>query len=257
MTSKLLREHVQYLKEKVFFVSTKWPHFELLFHDIQKLSNDKKYNDVLSIERASLYGNISLFGPYFCKKNFKAIDCSTKKIYSRGSYNKKYIKSDKIIKCPISKHFDYRKIRIRRESADLIIIPNLMHHIFDHERLLSQCKKILRKKGKLYIFEPTLREIHQAPEDYFRFTPFSLKKILEKIGFSKTKYKYCGGPFTAATYCLDQALQYLPEKKRENFKKKFLNKNIENFVKYEKKYNKNLLRKNTIFPMSFSISATL
>ena len=33
----------------------------------------------------------------------------------------------------------------------------------------------------LYIFEPTIREIHQAPDDYFRFTPYSLKKILRKL----------------------------------------------------------------------------
>ena len=62
---------------------------------------------MLYLERGSLYGDISLFAPYFNNKNFISIDCSTKKILSRGSYNKKYVKSNKIIKIPITKH-DYK-----------------------------------------------------------------------------------------------------------------------------------------------------
>ena len=132
-----------------------------------------------------------------------------------------------------------------------------MHHIFDHKLLLKQCKKILKKNGKLYIFEPTLREIHQAPDDYFRFTPYSIKKILKNLGFKNSKHKICGGPFTAAAYCLDQALQYIPKNKGKEFKKNFLDKKISYFLKYEKNFNKNLIRKNTIFPVSFSILATV
>ena len=257
MEAKKLRYHIKFLQDEVFFVNTKWPHFELLFKDIKRLSESKKIKNVISLERGSLYGNISLFAPYFFKHNFKSIDCSTKNILSRGSYNKKYVQNEKIIKIPITKHCDYRRISLPKNSADLIIIPNLMHHIFDHEILLKQCKKILNSNGILYIFEPTIREIHQAPDDYFRFTPYSLKKILRKIGFNKLNHNFCGGPFTAAAYCLDQALQYVPDNKKSVFKKKFYNSDINAYLKYEKNYKKNLHRKNTIFPMSFSVTATV
>ncbi len=257
MGTNKIKQHNKFLKEEVFFVDTKWPHFDLLFKDIERLSKNKKIKNVVSLERGSLYGDISLFAPYFNDKNFISIDCSTKRILSRGSYNKKYVKNNKIIKIPITKHCDYKNIKLAKNSADLIIIPNLMHHIFDHENLLSQCKKILKKNGKLYIFEPTLREIHQAPDDYFRFTPFSLREILKKVGFSRSTHSFCGGPFTAAAYCLDQALQYIPKNKKKEFKKKFFNKNINQFLNYEKVYSRNLERKNTIFPMSFSVLASV
>jgi len=256
MQSKKLKDHINTLKKDVFFTDKKWPHFNLLFEDIKKLSNTKKFKKVLSLERGSLYGNISLFAPLFFKKDFTSIDCSTKKILSRGSYNKKFVTNKKIIKVPLSFQSDYRDIKIRNNSVDLIIIPNLMHHIYDHKKLIKKCKKILRKNGKLYIFEPTLREIHQYPEDFFRFTPFSLKIILKEIGFKKVNYSFCGGPFTAAAYCLDQALQYLPKNKRNNFKKRYMG-NIKNFLNFDSKYKKNLVRKNTIFPMSFSITASV
>lgn len=256
LTTKKIQDHIKTLKNEVFFTKNKWPHFNLLFQDIQRLAKSTKFKDILSLERGSLYGSISLFAPIFKNKKFTSIDCSTKKILSRGSYNKKYVKNKKIIKIPLTYQCDYRNIKIKDNFADLVIIPNLMHHIYDHHKLIAQCKKVLKKNGSLYIFEPTLREIHQSPDDYFRFTPFGLKKILEDKGFKNIKYKFCGGPFTAALYCLDQAIQYLPKNKRLNFKKKYFN-NFKIFQQYDKKYKLNLERKNTVFPVSFSIIASL
>ena len=131
-----------------------------------------------------------------------------------------------------------------------------MHHVFDYSKLFKQCKKILKKNGKLYIFEPTFREIHQSPDDYFRFTPFALKLVLKNLGFKNVKYCFTGGPFTAVYYCLDQAIQYVPKNKRKIFSKKFINK-FQDFRNLDKIYKKNLIRKNTIFPTSFSIEATV
>ena len=64
----------------------------------------------------------------------------------------------------------------------------------------------------IYIFEPLLRELHQMPEDYGRFTPYILEK-LSKIGFKKIKYEFTGGPFTSIAYFVDQAIQYFPKQK--------------------------------------------
>ena len=98
MTSKIIEQHIKFLKEEVFFVNTKWPHFNLLFDDIEKLSKEKKYGNVISLERASLYGDISLFGPYFHKKKFTAIDCSTKKLDQEDHITKNMFKITKLSK---------------------------------------------------------------------------------------------------------------------------------------------------------------
>ena len=78
------------------------------------------------------------------------------------------------------------------EASDLVIIPNLMHHINNIDILLNQAKKILKKKGKIYIFEPMVRELHQIPEDYFRVTPFGFKFLLKKKKFKNFKIRYDG-----------------------------------------------------------------
>ena len=93
MNYKKLIQHEKALKKEVFFVEKKWPHFDILFKDIKNISNTLKKNSVVvSIERGGLYGNISLFAPFFYNQKFISVDCSGKKILKRGSYNKKYVK---------------------------------------------------------------------------------------------------------------------------------------------------------------------
>ena len=251
-----LDEHEKFLKEKIFFTETKWPHFKLIFDDLKIFSKKiKKNSTIVSLERNALYGGISLFAPFFNKHNFISIDCVSSTLKKRGAYNK-INKKAKIIKKKTNYQFDYRNIELKKNLADLIIIPNLMHHIEDVNIFFKQVKSILKKGGKIYIFEPLVRELHQVPEDYFRITPYGFRSILKKSNFSNFKIKFNGGPFTAIGYCWDQAIQFLPKNLREQ-KKNWLNKEFLKFTKLDKKYKINKVRKNTIFPMSFSIKAKL
>lgn len=250
-----LNNHEKILKKNVFFIKSKWPHFDILFKDIKSLAKNKKIKHIVSLERGNLYGSISLFAPFFENKNFISVDCSTEKIKKRGSYNKEKVNSNYIIKKKIDYFRNYKNLKLKKSSADLVLIPNLMHHIFDHIKLLEQCKSILKKDGLIYIFEPLIRELHQKPDDYFRFTPYSLERIFKNLGLKKIKLNYSGGPFTAAYYCLDQALEYIPPNLKKAFKKDFTENKLKKLIKLENKYKKNLSRKNTTFPVSFSILA--
>ena len=129
-----------------------------------------------------------------------------------------------------------------------------MHHISKPEILISQSKKILKKNGELYIFEPLIRELHQIPEDYGRFSPSRFKVLLEKNNFKNFKYNTIGGPFTCISYFWHQALQYLPNREREKYEKWFIKENLK-LIKMDSKYTKNKIRKNSSSPMAFSISA--
>ncbi len=257
INKRSLKKHIYFLKKKVFFNDSKWPHFDLLFDDLIKLSKNKKKNfRVLFLERGGLYGNISLFAPLFYKSIVTSIDCSSKNIKKRGSYNKKFVKNNEIIKWPINLSANYKKINLKNNSFDLIIIPNLLHHISEHNILFNKCFKFLKRNGRLYTFEPILREIHQAPDDYLRFTPFGLADLLKKNNFKIKKIKTSGGPFSAIAYCWDQAIQYFPKKIRKTKLKWFFNSEFKKLLKMERRYKKNKVRHNTSFPISFSVLAS-
>ena len=107
-----LAKHEKVLRESIFFTKDKWPHFDLLFSDLKKLSKKYKHKKVLFLERTNLYGGISLFGPYFHESKFISIDCFTNNILKSGQYNKYRTLSDDIIKVKSFKRCNYKKINL-------------------------------------------------------------------------------------------------------------------------------------------------
>lgn len=249
-----LNIHEKILKEEIFFLKSKWPHFDILFEGIKKIAKlvNKNNKKVLFLERTNLYGGISLFSPYFKIGNAVSVDCVTENLKKRGHYNKKFLKNKNLIKIKSKFQRHYTNINIKKKSFDFIIIPNLLHHIESPSILFNQVKSILKPGGYIFVFEPLIRELHQIPEDYTRFTPYGLNKHLQNIGFDKGKIKFTGGPFSCMAYYLDQSLQYIPKKNKKKFIKK-INYDQVKLFELDKLYRKNLERKNTFSPMAFSI----
>ena len=241
-------DHENYLRNNIFYTNNKWPQYNLLIDDIKTLSkNTKKNKRILFIERRNLYGDVSLLAPFFNVNFLRSIEYSTKNILKRKIYVKNLKQEKKII---VKK---FKDEKLKKNFYDLIIIPNVIHHTENVELLLKKSFNYLRKKGQIYIFEPILREIHQEPDDFLRFTPMGMKKKLENIGFKKIKYKTTGGAFSSTIYCLDQAIQYLPSNLRKDYSKKIFPKFFKKFMNFEKKYTKNKIRKHSKFPTAFSI----
>ena len=255
INKKDIKNHENALKEKVFLNKSKWPHFDLLFDDIKKLSKYSDKKDITILERNGLYGNISLLAPFFVNKNkVTSVDCSTVNIKKRGGYNKHLTIDERIIKITTNLKCTFNNINLKKQSSDLIIIPNLLHHIDDIDLLLRQVKKILKPGGILYLFEPLVRELHQLPDDFIRYTPFGLEAKLKKLNFKKKEINYCGGPFSVIAYSWDQALQYLPTKLRSHYTKWFYENEFQKLIELDNKYKKNKIRPNSKFPMSFSLN---
>ena len=80
--------------------------------------------------------------------------------------------------------FNYKKIKLPNSFADLIIVPNLMHHIDDVGVLLRQIKRILKKNGKSLHIRAISKRATSSSRDYYRITPYGFKKLLKKNGFS-------------------------------------------------------------------------
>ena len=247
-----ISKHELLLRSKVFFTKSKWPHFNLLFNDLKKISKSYKNKNIVFLERTNLYGGVSLFAPFFLKSNFISVDCITEKILTRGHYNKNFLEDPGIIKIKSQFQYYYNNIKLKNNSADVIVIPNLMHHVEFPELLLKKSFKILKKNGIIYIFEPLVRELHQIPEDYGRFTPSKIESLLKNIGFNKFLHKKIGGPFSCISYFWDQALQYLPIKKR-CFYQKWYDKENKKLIRYDNIYKINLIRSNSQSPMAISV----
>jgi hypothetical protein len=63
--------------------------------------------------------------------------------------------------------------------------------------MLNEAFRILRSGGKLVLQVPWQWWIHEAPYDYFRYTPYGLKHLLNKAGFVDVRIDAQAGYFTA------------------------------------------------------------
>ena len=86
---------------------------------------------------------------------------------------------------------------VRSESFDAVLCFNLLEHVFDHEAALSEMKRVMKPGAVLYGWVPFMIGVHGDPEDYWRFTPDTLRTLLSKTGFSSSLIVPCGDAFLA------------------------------------------------------------
>jgi SAM-dependent methyltransferase len=81
-------------------------------------------------------------------------------------------------------------------TADTVICANVLEHIYNHNFLISEIRRIM-KGGACFIgFVPFLVNYHPDPHDYFRYTEEALKKMFETAGFKEIDIIVVGaGPF--------------------------------------------------------------
>ncbi len=73
---------------------------------------------------------------------------------------------------------------------DIIICMNVLEHVFEYEKAISNIHKALKPNGIAIILVPMFYPLHDEPNDFWRFTEHSLKIILD--GFKKIKIEKKG-----------------------------------------------------------------
>lgn len=255
-TAEQVDAHEAMLAERVFQSDTILPHFQLLLLDLRRLAAELEPSArVVSLERGLLYGGISLFAPFFHRQEFISVDCSPESADERGAYNAGMVDDPRCLRVPITRRASVDATGLESGIADLVSVPNLVHHVENQEALFAEMARITRPGGRVYVFEPLLRELHQMPDDYLRYTPFGMQRALERVGLVSESYELKGGPFSAIAYCWTQALQYLPDDQRPQAERWFHDEHLPQLLAWDDAYPENLVRKHTRFPVGFSVLA--
>jgi SAM-dependent methyltransferase len=251
-----LDAHQAMLEERVFHVHTQWPHFAQLLREVRRWSRElPEGGTVVSLERGLLYGGISLVAPFFHRQRFVSVDCSPASADARGAYNASLVDDPRTLRVPTTRRAPIEATGLEVASADLVLVPNLVHHVADQHALFGEMARITRSGGRVYVFEPLVRELHQIPDDYLRYTPFGMQQVMRECGLEPEGYATEGGPFSVIAYAWVQALQYLPEDRREKTERWFREEHFPELMRWDEEFTTNLVRKHTSFPMSFSVVA--
>jgi SAM-dependent methyltransferase len=67
-------------------------------------------------------------------------------------------------------------------SFDLVVLANVIEHVYEHRPLMKQCAGLLKPGGRILVTVPFLLKLHQEPVDYQRYTRHALIKLAEETG---------------------------------------------------------------------------
>ena len=101
------------------------------------------------------------------------------------------------------------KIPLGDDSVDSIVCTQVLGDVFKLGRAIKEFSRVLRRNGILLLTESLAGEMHDEPHDYWRFTKFSLKKLLERNNFKIIAVDQRGGFFSTVAqikirYLLDR-----------------------------------------------------
>jgi SAM-dependent methyltransferase len=101
---------------------------------------------------------------------------------------------------PDTIHFDGGRWPDSAHDADLILCTEALEHVLDPPQLLGEAFRALKPGGRLLLTVPFAARWHFVPHDYWRFTPSSLKHLLETAGFGDVVVHARGNELTVACY---------------------------------------------------------
>lgn len=94
--------------------------------------------------------------------------------------------------------FEQDTLPLEDASVDTVVLANVLEHIYNHQFLLSETRRVLAPSGQLIGFVPFWNGYHPDPHDYFRYTHEALERLASDAGFTQVSVTPLpGGPFAA------------------------------------------------------------
>lgn len=110
---------------------------------------------------------------------------------------------------------DLQDIPVEDCRFDFIIFNQVMEHLPEPKRVLAELHRILKPGGKLLYTGPLFYEEHEQPYDFYRYTQFGLRHLLNATGYVTERIDWLEGYFGTVGYQLNTMARYLPYKPEE------------------------------------------
>ena len=206
-----MQNYKEFLKTEVF-KTDEYLQFSLLLDAISQFDIDT-HNHTAILERAYIYSGKSIFSGLVEKSKASVIDYKCLSASERSGFQASWIEkatfnfqeaNHQIKDLGAKYEFSFDSL-----DCDSLIIPNVLHHCRDFKGLLEQIVYKFPNLDEILIFDSYLREEHQIPDDYQRYTPSGLKTLLNDLNFQLTRQDEVGNVFDAILYFISQAQEVL------------------------------------------------
>lgn len=96
--------------------------------------------------------------------------------------------------------------QVPTEYYDTAVSLEVFEHVPDPRAAAAEVSRILRPGGVFIMSVPHLSRLHEEPYDFFRYTKYGVRRILEDAGFSDVRVTKRGGLLTFVGHQLSTAI---------------------------------------------------
>jgi SAM-dependent methyltransferase len=105
---------------------------------------------------------------------------------------KKYARPDYIC--------DLAAIPVEDGRFDHVVLTQVLEHLPEPAEVLAELHRVLKPGGNLWLTAPLFYAEHERPYDYFRYTQFGLRHLLEAAGFTVLEVEWLEGYLGTLSY---------------------------------------------------------
>ena len=98
-----------------------------------------------------------------------------------------------IYRAEVDLRWDGQTIPLEDASVDSAMATEVLEHCPEPLVVLKEIRRVLKPGGAFFFTVPYIWPLHDAPWDFYRYTPFSLKKLLAEAGFEDLEIRALSG----------------------------------------------------------------
>ena len=105
---------------------------------------------------------------------------------------------------------DLVAIPVEDARFDHVVCTQVPEHLPEPLRVVAELGRVLKPGGTLWLSAPLFYAEHEKPYDFFRYTQFGLRRLLEDAGFEVLEIAWLEGYFGTLSYQVRVAGKALP-----------------------------------------------
>lgn len=114
---------------------------------------------------------------------------------------------------------DLRRLPFEDNTFDAAVCIQTLEHVNEPMRVTNEIGRVLKPGGRYYLSAPMCWHQHQKPHDYFRYTSYGFRHLLENSQMRIVEMRPAGGYFWFLSFNLQLLHYWLFPKPEETWKR--------------------------------------